>query len=374
MSVTIRIIVEDITTRLLTYDEIQLERASTAGGSYSLVETESLVASTYYYSITDDSGDINKYYRYRFHNDTGPANSGYSDPFRVEGVSRLRARQAALEEHGAGMVLAAVGGDNDTDTFATDDYRAKSTLFRTDRGKGTWLLPTTGDEAGNPRTVKSSVPSSGTFDVNPAWSTGPSDGDEVEWHWLADPDVWNSAAVRAMARYWYVERVPLVGVANQEEYNLESLPFLRDKEQVHDVRWYPTSGLDVDESFGVNGRWWRIREDVGVLTLQINPAVDADQLLYLETTRPMLPLYTDASVAPAVAAEELVAALMYDEVLAHLSSPGRGTADVRKVWREARALNAGKLHRLLVKHRPKPRQGTPQLPWPPVTPQPWTAR
>lgn len=374
MSVTIRVIVEDISTRIDTYAVIQLERASTAGGTYSLVETETLVADTYYYSITDDSGDINKWYRYRFHHDTGDLNSGYSDPFRVDGVSRLRARQAALVKYGAGLVLAAVGSDNDASTFATDDYRVKSSLFRTDRGKGTWLLPITGDEAGNARTVLSSVPSSGTFDVSSVWGTGPSDGDEVEWHTLADPTVWNDALARAMARYWYVERVPLVGVANQEEYSLVGIPFIRDKEQVHDVRWYPTSGLDVDESFGVAGRWWRIREDVGLFTLQISPAVDDDQLLYLECTRPMLPLYTDASVAPPIAAEELVAALTYDEVLAYLSAPGRGSADDRTAWRAARAAHASELHRLLVKHRPKPRQGQPQFPWPPVVPSPWSAR
>ncbi|KKL22220.1 hypothetical protein LCGC14_2437610, partial [marine sediment metagenome] len=176
------------------------------------------------------------------------------------------------------------------------------------------------------------------------------------------------------ARYWYVERVPLVGVADQEEYDLSVIPFLRDAEQIHDVRWYPTSGIDVDESFGVAGRWWRVREDVGVLTLQIKPAIAATQTLYLETTRPMPSLYTDASAAPPVASEELVAALAYDEVLAYLSAPGRGTLDSRNKWREARAVHASELHRLLVKHRPKPRQGSPKLPWPPVVPSPWSAR
>ncbi|KKK85455.1 hypothetical protein LCGC14_2773140, partial [marine sediment metagenome] len=224
------------------------------------------------------------------------------------------------------------------------------------------------------RTILSSDVSEGTMTVLPAWSNAFANNDEVEWHTLADPIVWNNAFNRGLARYWYVERVPIAGVANQEEYSLAGIPFLLSKDHIHDVRWYPTSGIDVDESFGVDGRWWSVREDVGVLTLQIKPAIAATETLYLETTRPMQPLYTDASAAPAVAAEELVAALAYDEVLAHLSAPGRGSVDARKVWRVARALHAGELHRLLIKHRPKPRQGNPQPPWPTSVPQPWSAR
>ncbi|KKK80281.1 hypothetical protein LCGC14_2825050, partial [marine sediment metagenome] len=217
-------------------------------------------------------------------------------------------------------------------------------------------------------------PTNGTMTVLPAWGSAMVNADEIEWHRIADPTEWNNALNRGMARYWYVERVPIVGVANAEEYSLAGLPFLKDKQQVHDVRWYPTSGFDVDESFGVDGRWWGIREDVGVLTLQIRPSIATTVTLYLETTRPMPPLYTDASAAPANAAEELVAALTYDEVLAYLSAPGRGSASDRDSWRQARAAHASELHRLLVKHRPKPRQGNPQMPQPSIVPKPYMAR
>ena len=370
--VDVYVTVEDITSKLLTYESVELHRSDTLGGAYALVETEALVAGTFYYTINNSDGDLNKWYKYRFHHDTGPVNSGFSNPFRVDGVTRLRGRQAALAKYGAGVVIVADGGS--TSVAQTADYRVKTSLFRTDRGKGTWLLPTTGGNSDKPRIIKTTAPSAGQFTVLPLWPDVIASGDEVEWHWLADPTEWNNALNRGLARYWYVERVPLVGVANQEEYSLAVLPFLRDKEQVHDVRWYPTSGLDVDESFGVDGRWWRIREDVGVLTLQIHPTIAATQTLYLETTRPMPPLYTDASAAPPNAAEELVAALCYDEVLAYLSAPGRGASDARDVWHKARLLHAPELHRLLVKHRPKPRQGQPQTPWPTVVPQPWSAR
>lgn len=372
MSVTVRIIVEDVATQLLTYDTVELERSATVSGSYSQVATAPLVAGEFYYSVADSGGDLNKWYRYRFHKTTPLANSDYSDPFRVDGVTRLRAIQAAIAKYGSGIVVVNTGAD--ADKVTTDDHRVKTSLFRTDRGKGTWLWPTSGNNDEVARIISTTDPVNGTMTVLPAFGGNFANGEEVEWHWLVDRIEWNNALNRGMARYWYVERVPLVGVANQEEYDLSVIPFLRDPEQVHDVRWYPTSGLDIDESYGVDGRWWRIREDVGVLTLQIRPTIGVTETLFLETTRPMPSLYTDASAAPPAAAEELVAALTYDEVLAYLSAPGQGSADDRDSWRLARAAHASELHRLLVKHRPKPRQGSPKLPWPPVVPSPWSAR
>jgi hypothetical protein len=364
--------VEDITAQMLTYESIEVHRSDTLTGAYSLVETETLVASTYHYTINNSDGDLNKWYKYRYHHATGPVNSAFSNPFRPEGVTRLRARQTALGKYGAGVVLVNTG--TDSDKITTSDHRVKSSLFRTDRGKGSWLWPITGNNQEIARIISSTDPTNGTMTVLPAWSGAFVNADEVEWHTLVDPTEWNNALNRGMARYWYVERTPLVGVANQEEYGLAGIPFLHDKEHLHDVRWYPTSGLDVDASFGTDGRWWRIREDVGVLTLQINPAIETGKVLYLECTRPMPPLYTDASAAPANAAEELVAALAYDEVLAYLSAPGKGSADDRSTWRAARAGHASELHRLLIKHRPKPRIAPAQFPWPPVVPNPYSVR
>lgn len=373
MSVTLRFIVEDVETQLDTYTDIRVYRSATLGGSYSVIDTVTLVSGTFYYSYSDSAGDLNKWYKYSYYHATGPVESDLSAPFRVDGVTRLRARQAAIAKYGAGIVLVNTG--TDANKVTTADYRVKTTVFQDNRGKGTWLWPTTGNNQELAAIILSSVASTGVITVLPAFTGGNfASGDEIEWHWLADPTEWNNALNRGMARYWYVERVPIVGVADQEEYSLASIPFLKDKEHVHDVRWYPTSGLDVDESFGVNGRWWRIREDVGVLTLQISPAIAATQTLYLECTRPMPPLYTDASAAPANCAGELVAALTYDEVLAYLGAPGGGSSESRKVWRVARAEHASELHRLLIKHRPKPRQGQPQSPWPTVVPQPWSSR
>ncbi|KKL87206.1 hypothetical protein LCGC14_1937040 [marine sediment metagenome] len=373
MLVTLRFLVEDVETQLDTYESIRVYRSDTLGGAYSAIDTVTLVSGTFYYSYSDSTGDLNKWYKYSYYHATGPVESDLSAPFRVDGVTRLRARQEALSKYGAGVVLVNTG--TDANKITTSDHRVKTTLFRDDRGKGTWLWPTSGNNQEKARIILSSDVSAGSMTVLPIWSGNFADGDEVEWHTLADPTVWNDALNRGMARYYYVDRVPLKGVADQEEYDLSSIPWIIDPEgQITDVTWYPTSGLDVEQSYASSGRWWKPRIDRGVATLTIYPPVAATVTLYLYATRPMPPLHTDASAAPAVCVEELVAALAYDEVLAYLTRPRSGGADQRRTWKQQRRDHTPELRRLLWKHRPKPRYGRPRLPQPPVVPQPFRAR
>ncbi len=369
MSTTLRFTVEDIADRIASYAIIRVYRSATLGGTYVSIGTVTLVAGTFYYSYEDSGGDLNKWYKYSF--DT-PTESELSPPFRVDGVTRLRARQEALSKYKAGIVMVADGGG--TTIVLTEDYRVKTDLFRNDRGKGTWLLPTIGGNAGVPRIIKSTTPSTGQFVVLPSWPDVIALGDEVEWHWLADPTAWNDALNRGMARYYYADRMPLKGVANQEEYDLSSIPWIIDKDQIADVTWYPTSGKDVEESYASSGRWWKPRMDREKVILVIYPPVASTVTLYLHAARPMPALYTDAAVAPSVCAEELVAALAYDEVLSYLSRPGQGAADDRRVWKRQRLDHVPELRRLLWKHRPKLRYGRPRLPQPPVVPRPFQAR
>lgn len=378
MAVTLRFTVEDVTTQLVTYESIRVYRSATLGGAYSQITDITLVDGTFYYSYSDSGGDLNKWYKYSFYHATGPVESDLSAPFRVDGVTRLRARQRALSEYGAGIVLVNTG--TDANKVTTSDHRVKTTLFRDDRGKGTWLWPTGGNNQEEARIILSSDVSEGSMTVLPAFSGNFANNDEVEWHWLADPTVWNDALNRGMGRYYYVDRVPVVGVADQEEYDLSGIPWLIDPEgQIHDVTYYPnrtTAGVDdgIEQSWGVKGRWWKPRMDRGVPYLVISPTITTSQVLYLHCTRPMPPLHTDASAAPAIAAEELVAALAYDEVLAYLGRTGSGSSKDREDWREARVNHVPELHRLLVKHRPKPRFAPAQLPFVPVVPQPYSAR
>lgn len=381
--VAITIFVEDVAAQLaLTYDRINLERSNTVDGTYANVAYQTLVAGDYSYVLNDATGDLNKWYRYRFEDTTGTPASDYSDPFRVDAVTRLRVRQGVLDKYNCGLVVTAIAG-SDADTLKTDDYRlANAGLFRTNRGKGLWIYPSAGTAANinKARRVKSSVLTTGiwTAEFEPALTSGIAAADEVELHQF-DPKVLNDAINRALSRYWYVDRVPLPGVAGQEEYSLVEMPWLHRIDQVHDVRYYPSrssGGIDdgIDESYGTRGKWWRVRKDSGSLVLSISPTIGATTLLWLETTRPMPSLFTDTSATPATCNDELAIALAYDELLAWLTRPGNGTSAERNYWTQNRVQHHPELKRLLVKYRPQPRYGPTQFPQPSVVPQPFKAR
>lgn len=375
MSVMVRIVVEDVATRMETYDHIQLTSCATVDGSYTIQDDldEALVASTYYYEIEDPNGTLNTWYKYRFHHDTGDLSSSYSDPFRVDGVTRLRTIQKAMEKYGAGMVLLSTSGGADV-TILTLDSRLKSTAYRDGRGKGAWIYISSGVRIAQSSIITASDVSAGSLTINPALTGALSDGDQFEWHWLADRTVWNEAFNNAMARYYYPDRVPLKGVANQEEYDLSGIPWIRTIDDIFDVTWYPTSGHDVEESYGVSGRWWRPRVDREKVVLTIYPTIAATTVLYLHTARPMPSLYTDDSAAPLTCAEELAAALTYDEVLVYLYRYGSGTVEERGSWGKAKGKFKPELRRLLNKYRPQVRHAPAQLPYIPVVPRPTQAR
>jgi hypothetical protein len=373
MSVTLRIVVEDVDTRMLTYDHIQIHRSDTLGGAYVDQNLdEALVAGAYYYEIEDGTGDLNKWYKYRFHKD--PATSSpFSDPFRVDGVTRLRAIQAAMEDYNAGFVMAADAGGASA-TIRTADARVKSTAYRDGRFKGSWVFIASGARVGQDTVITGSDVSAGDLTINPALSGALSSGDAFELHWLAQRSVWDRAFNRAMARYYYTDRVPLAGVAGQEEYDLSGIPWVRAPEDIFDVTHYPVSSQDVEVSYGVAGKWWRPRMDREKLVLAIYPTIAVTETLYLYTVRPMPPLYTDASAAPLTCAEELAAILTYDEVLAWLYRYGSGTVEERNSWGKAKGKLKPELRRLLNKYRPAVRYGPAQLPHIPVVPRPTQAR
>jgi hypothetical protein len=198
-------------------------------------------------------------------------------------------------------------------------------------------------------------------------------GVEVEWHTLTDPAIWDDAINRGLDRYWYVDIVPLVCVAGTYSYTLDELPWLTNPGQIHEVRWYPNGSL-VDQSFAGDGRWWDAHKDGDSIVLVISPAVATGTTLYLECTRSMPSLYTDTASLPLMAKENLAAALAYDEVLKFLSRPGSGTTEERVSRQKARLDLMPELRRLLRENRPKPRRSPARLSYPPVIPQPFSAR
>lgn len=375
MAVTIRITVEDIAERLDdSYTEISLESASSPSGSYSVVDSAELASGTYFYEIEHSGGNLNTWYRYRFTGDSGAApQSSYSNPFQPDGITRLKLRQYAIEKYDAGMVLASTTGGSTT-TIVTNDYKFKSSVHSANRGKGTWINVTGGDRAGQRTMIKSSVPSTGTMTVDPAISGALGDGDQFEWHWLTAPEQWDAAINRGLARYYFLERVPIVGVDDQSEYDLYDLPWLTNKNDVAGL-WHYNEGSEVDDPWPGNGRWYDVRQDAERITLSISPPIDSSKTLYLEAVRPMPPLHSDLAVAPGNCNLDLAAALAYDEVLAFLARPRNGSVKDRTAWEKERVRHHVDTIQPLfrknpVKVRPMPAQSARR----PVVPMPFRSR
>lgn len=371
MANTIHIQVEDVDTKLTEYDQLELHRATSLNGTYLQVDVEPLVAGQYTYSILDSTGSHFHFYKYRF-SLSGANGSEFSDAFRVPGVTRKDIRQHVLRTYRAGMVFAASGGD--VNTVNTTDYRVKSSGHRVGRGMGQWLLPVSGDNAGMPAMIKSdSTPTTGAFNVEVDWPNAISADDEIEWHYLVEPDVINEAINEAMKRYWYIDTIGIEGVPEANEYDLaDYAPWVNNRNQIHSMWYYPSSNNAEREgvplSWGSQGSWWNIRQDAHSFKIIISPAIDATTTLWLETSRQLPELLTDEASVPEVANLDLIAAFVWDEVLAFLTRPVYGTAEDTKAWEKQRVLHAtGKLIRLINENRPRPRPGIAPSSYPDVT-------
>lgn len=377
MATVISIKDEQDTTDLLTYTQIQLERAPTLSGAYVLVASLTLVAGQVYYTYNDASGTLNNWYRYRLHNPTGPVDSSYSNSFQPDGVTRLKLRQAALSNHRAGRVLYAAASGQAPGVAAFTSYQMLSTDYRADRGKGTYLYPTTGANAGIGTRIASSNPvvNPALYTISPAWTNPLSTNDEVEWHWLTDPDSWNDAINRGLSRYYYLDRIPIFGPSsNYGEISLASLPWLTSRSQAFGL-WAYQDTSSPETAWGTGGRWWGLREEGGVLTFESSPGLATGDTVYLEVLRPMPSVYTDADVLPAVCDLQYAAALAYDEVLSNLADPGPGVASVdRDIWVKARSGFMPKLRALTRANVPRPRYQPQQFNQRESVPTPFRAR
>lgn len=369
MSISIRVTVEDVSTRISTYNVIGLERSTAPAGTYAEITTLPLVAGTYYYDYLDTAGDENKWYKYRFKNTTLLTASLYSNPFQPQGNTRKRLRQKAMNEYKAGLVFNALTGS--TSTVQTTDSRVITSLYSvaSNRGKGSWLTPVVSSLAYQTRRITGSDGANGAFTVNPIWSGSPANGDEFEWSWSVDFEDWNLAVNRALGRYSFMEIVPLVGTGLSQ--SLTFLPWLKSTRQVYGL-WYTPTGSPVEVPWT---GWWEIKQDQEGLVLQTSPVFQSTTTLYMKALRWADPLFTDDSLAPLIVDLDYAAALIYDEVLAELSRPAFGTATIDlNIYRGMRRDHQLKLRGLRKRLAQQIPVQTPQLPTPPVVSRAWSAR
>ena len=372
MSNTIYFKVEDITAKMLTYQSIRLKRATSLDGVYSLITTITLVALDYYYSYEDTSGGENSWYKYSFYHATGPVESNDSNPFQVQSRSRLKLRQFAIEEYDAGMVLEQSATAGSVTTIYSTDYRVRNTRSA-DSAKNGWTHPTSGSRVGETRNISANTPSTGLFTVTPAMTGALATADQFEWHWLVDPSTWNRCINRALRRYKYLERVPLVGDGNTEQ-SLAYLPWLTSRTQLCGL-WYFPDASNPERAWSTNGQWWNARQEQGYLTLMTYPALETTNTVYMECLRPNMDMWSDGSTLPRDISIELAAALVYDEVLAWLLRPSSTAAESDKSsYKIMRNQHQSKLRNLWNEFGPRPRWQQPQLHQPSIVPAPWSAR
>lgn len=356
MSVTVNIKVEDVTVRLVTYTSIQIYSASSAGGSYSLVTTLTLVDGTYEYSYIDSGGVLGTtFYKYRFYNSTGPVGSDYSNPFSVDGATRRLIRQKALKDYKAGYVLSTENsGSNSASVAVFSNYMLAAGTNSSKRAVGTWLYPTSGSRAGQITKVSSiSIATPALLTMTPVLDGALGTADEVEWHSFASPDDWNDAINRGLGRYYYLDRIPLVGDGNAEQ-SLAYLPWLRNRNQIAGLWSYPIAN-DVERAWGRSGRWWGARQEGGYITLMTKPALQTTDTVYMECMRQMPNVYTDDSVLPNDCDIELAAAFAYDELLSILLNPTHtGAASVDKTALTSAKASHVRGNLRILKHRNKP--------------------
>lgn len=372
MANTVNIKDEQDTTDLLTYTSIQLESATALDGTYSLIATLTLVAAQVYYTYVDSAGTLGTWYRYRLYNPTGPVASGYSNQFQVTGSTRLLIRQRAIETYRAGAVLHSTSGGSSTSVLSLD-LMVKSTAYSLTRGKGSWLYVADGVRAGEVSRITGITPSTGAIAVNPALTGALGDGDAFEWHWMSSVDEWNRAINRAMKRYKYFSRVPVVGVGTPE-ISLADIPGLYSRSQVLGLWYYPIS-TGVEKPWGGNGRWWDTRGEDNYLILMSAPPIDTGTTIYLEYLQDMPEVFTDDSVLPSALNLDLAASLAYDEVLAGLLTPAYGASSVdRKAFDTARLKHQDNLAAMFRLYGPRGRWQPRPLAEAVVGPQYWRAR
>lgn len=143
---------------------------------------------------------------------------------------------------------------------------------------GGWVKLTTGAQRGAVRGVIDYAPTTGQLTLSRSW-TVPAATDEFELHWMLSPTDLDEAINEGLTHCCYVREVVLGVVPGQRNYSLAAYTWLARKPQVRAVFWRQADGAGGYRYLPV--AWWQVREDSGVLTLDIQPSsaqsVDAGQ-------------------------------------------------------------------------------------------------
>jgi hypothetical protein len=122
--------------------------------------------------------------------------------------------QLSRRLHGRDITGTATGGTTSTLVVNNDSRYIAATGLSDDFWDGWWILPTSGNEDGNVRIITSFTATSGTFNISPAWGTGPASSDTFELWSRLYPDDATIAIDLALRRMFHNVLVPITLVTD----------------------------------------------------------------------------------------------------------------------------------------------------------------
>lgn len=165
------------------------------------------------------------------------------------------------------------------------------------------------------RTIKTDTASTGTLEVDRAWTNAPVADEQIELHYLHPERELRAAALAGLKRCWFVDRAQVTLSGAAAERNLTtSVAWITDPEQVYRVEWsYPN---DLTPPALVT--WWKTFTKLGSVWIVMEPDVYPNNLLV--TARRSHFTYVnaaDSTTGPTADDDELLVDLDYAAAFGH---------------------------------------------------------
>jgi hypothetical protein len=360
-----------------TYLGIQLERAHTQSGTFSLVVQLPYVLNQTVYTYVDSSGVVTDWYRTARY--TGSGLGPYSAAWPVQsqqgtGFSLTQYRHRLADAAGFNII-----------TQATSDATAGNQLFVAEFQStelepsflgNTWEYQPSGPNAGEVRRVVYGglQNGQGLVSVERAHTNLTLSGTQVEFYGKLPPVRHegrlglNDIVNKVLAECWTIQRLSIPAVQNQRVYPVGTIaPWLMAEDQVVEVFFRPAnSDPNADDQLMINWRWMSGGDNPGI---EIAQTLNTGDTLLVQCYVPMswwintgtgfslgltegLQLETDRAVLPINGMEIVGAAYVYLELSKWGLVDDQTTA--RQLRAQARAA-ANQWKRLTLEH-PKVRK------------------
>lgn len=341
MSATARVYIEDPAAALATYEELHLYRDSTPEGEFvALAGSTLLLPDTYEYVFEDGGGSSLSWYRFRLYHPTGPIQSDLSAPFQAGVALSWLRMEVAIRAH-AGFRGTVTGGTIDTLVDETLRDNGLDQAFMS----GIWIYRpgsieglTASDRLR--RTANNGFdPATGTFTVvRPYTSQPPLAGEEYHAYALVPPVdqagvpySWNRAIREALEEVRFPDLLVL-GHGDGVTTRFELDTHVNQARERHIQRvWLRTvtqDGQVIDRDAQKAGGWWSVQQNTPAsLTLIVQPAPTADELVVVEAMTRDAALYRDDDIT--AAPPELVIRAAVMKLFEHMNTriPGRYQAE-----------------------------------------------